>query len=283
MAGVALRKVEDQLNCTICLEMFTDSKTLQCSHVYCRKCLESLVVRNEKGELVLPCPVCRQDTPIPADGVASLRPAFHMNNLLEIRSALQNQGGGPVPESEDGPPGDRELAEAIISREKAEAARIYCSEHPEKGVELYCESCSELICVNCITKGGKHLSHDHELLKEAFKKYRERIGPLLDSLDDHFVTTETALEQLDTRCKEIFIQQENIVADIRNAIKRLHQTLEAREAELISHLDGIIQGKLKGLAIQRDQLETTLAQLASCLDSVRDSLESSNHGEVLKT
>ena len=243
----------------------------------------SLVVRNSKEELVLPCPVCRQDTPIPAGGVASLQPAFHMNRLFEIRNALQQQCDEPVLESEDGPPGDKELAEAIVSWEKAEAARIYCSEHPEKGVELYCESCSELICVYCITKGGKHLNHNHELLGEAFENYKQSIAPLLESLDNHFVTTDTALEQLDARCKEISVQQENNVVDIRNAIKRLHQTLEAREAELISHLDGITRGKLKNLAIQKDRLETTIAQLARCLDAVRDSLESSNHGEVLRT
>ena len=175
MARVALRKVEDQLHCIICLETFKDPKTLQCSHVYCCKCLVSLVVRNSKEELVLPCPVCRKDTPIPAGGVASLQPAFHMNRLFEIRNALQQQGDDPVPENEDGQPGDKELAEAIVSRENAEAARIYCSEHPEKGVELYCECCSELICVNCITKGGKHLSHNHELLGEAFENYKQSI------------------------------------------------------------------------------------------------------------
>ena len=39
----AIKKLEDQLNCSICLDTYTDPKLLQCFHVYCRKCLIKLV------------------------------------------------------------------------------------------------------------------------------------------------------------------------------------------------------------------------------------------------
>ena len=42
------------------------------------------------------------------------------------------------------------------------------------------------------------------------------------------------------------------------------------------------QGKLKGLAVQRDQIETTLAQLCSCLQFMRESLRTGSEGDVLK-
>ena len=35
----ALKKLEEQLNCPICLDTYTDPKLLQCNHVFCRKCL----------------------------------------------------------------------------------------------------------------------------------------------------------------------------------------------------------------------------------------------------
>ena len=41
------------------------------------------------------------------------------------------------------------------------------------------------------------------------------------------------------------------------------------------------QVKLKGLAAQRDQIETTLAQLQSCLHFMRESLRTDNEGDVL--
>ena len=84
MAQDLLKKFEDQLNCPICLDTYTDPKQLQCNHVYCQQCLVRLVVRDQQGQLSLTCPNCRQVTPVPASGVRGLQPAFRVNQLLEI-------------------------------------------------------------------------------------------------------------------------------------------------------------------------------------------------------
>ena len=51
--------------------------------------------------------------------------------------------------------------------------------------------------------------------------------------------------------------------------------------ELISQLDEITQSKLKGLAAQKDQIETTLAQLCSCLHFMRESLKADSKVDAL--
>ena len=84
MADKALKNLEDHLNCAICLGTYTEPKVLQCHHVYCKKCLMRLVVRGQQGQFILTCPKCRQDTPIPANGVGSLQSAFEVNHFLEI-------------------------------------------------------------------------------------------------------------------------------------------------------------------------------------------------------
>ena len=89
MAEEALKKLEEQLNCSICLDIFTDPKLLQCFHVYCRQCLVPLVDRDQQGHLGLSCPTCRRVTPIPNRGVAGLQPAFHINHLLELHESFQ--------------------------------------------------------------------------------------------------------------------------------------------------------------------------------------------------
>ena len=89
MAKEAIKKLDEKLKCAICLDTYTDPKLLQCFHIYCRKCLEKLVIRGQQGELSLTCPTCRQaTTPIPANGVRGLQPAFHINRLLEIKKSL---------------------------------------------------------------------------------------------------------------------------------------------------------------------------------------------------
>ncbi len=76
--------MDEQLNCSICLDTCTDPKLLQCFHTYCTKCLIPLV-RGRQGQLILTCPACRKVTPIPPNGVRGLQSAFQINDFIGIR------------------------------------------------------------------------------------------------------------------------------------------------------------------------------------------------------
>ncbi len=88
MAEKVINKLDEQINCSICLDTYTDPKLLQCFHTYCTKCLIPLV-RNRQGQLTLTCPACRQVTPIPPNGVRALQSAFQINDLIGIRDDLK--------------------------------------------------------------------------------------------------------------------------------------------------------------------------------------------------
>ena len=99
-------------------------------------------------------------------------------------------------------------------------------------------------------------------------------------MEKQLTTISKALAQLDTRCGEISDQQAAIEANIHSTFRKIHSILDARKTELIGQLHQITQRKLKDLAVQRDQLETTLARISSCLGFMRDSLKS-NQAEML--
>ncbi len=101
-------------------------------------------------------------------------------------------------------------------------------------------------------------------------------------MEKQLMTISTALAQLDTRYEEITDQEATIEADIHNTLRRLREILYARETSLIDQLHQITQGKLKELAVKKDQLETTQAQLSSNLEFMRESLKTRNWGEVLR-
>ena len=264
MAEEALKKLEEQLNCSICLDTYTDPKLLQCFHVYCRQCLVPLVDRDQQGQLGLSCPTCRQVTPIPDRGVAGLQPAFHINHLLEVQESLQKvENPAATPEG---------VAMPSIR---------FCFEHLEEELRLYCETCGELVCVQCIMKDGKHHDHDCAVLKKAFEKYKEAITSSLDPIEKQATTIEKALAQLDARCGEISDQQAVTEDNIHVTFRRLREVLNVRETELIGRLHELTQEKLKDLADQRYQIATILAQLHSCLHFMRESLRPGNEGDVL--
>ena len=118
-------------------------------------------------------------------------------------------------------------------------------------------------------------------IEQAFRKYKEEISSSLEPMEKQVTIMKKAMVQLDARCGEISDQRTATAINIHVTFRRLQEVLDARETELIGQLDHVTQGKLKGLAVQRDQIETTLAQLCSCLHFMRESLRTGNKGDVL--
>ena len=272
MAEKVVKELEELLNCSFCLDTYTDPKLLQCFHVYCRQCLVPLVDQDQQGQLGLTCPICRQVTPVPERGVAGLQSAFHINRFLEIKESLQR------PENPAAT-----LEEAAPTYVNPVKKASHCFVHEDKELELYCETCGELICMRCALKGGKHHDHSYEDLGQAFRKYKEEISSSLEPMEKQVTIMKKALGQLDARCGEISDQRTATAVNIHGTFRRLQEVLDVRETELIGQLDQVTQGKLKSLAVQRDQIETTLAQLCSCLHFMRESLRTGNEGDVLMT
>ena len=273
MAEKALKKVEDQLDCSVCLETYTDPKLLQCLHVFCRKCLVKLVVKDQQGQLILICPICRQDTPVPANGTAGLQPAFHIIPFLDIAKELKKATADL--------PASAERAKRISTTRTLDRIKVCCPKHNGKEVELYCETCEEPLCWKCIAKGGKHHSHDYDELDKAFEKYKVEMTASLRPMEQQLTTIKKALAQFERRCGEISDQRAAIEADVHKRFRQLREVLDVRETEVISQLHQLTQRKLKSLAVQRDQIETLLARLGSCIGFVRESLETGRQAEVL--
>ena len=254
MAAQVLEVLNEQLKCTICLDTYSDPKVLHCLHAYCRPCLVPLVAREEQGPLGITCPTCRQVTPIPERGVADLPSALHIKPLLDIQESVS------------------------ISTRKSIG---FCCSHAEEEVKLYCEKCSELICFKCAIRGGGHQNHRYKDLNKVFGKCEKEILSSLDPVKEQVSIMKKALEQLKKCSVEISDQREVIERNIHGSFTRLREILIVRETELIGQLHQMTQSKLKSLAVQIDQIETTLAQFNTHIHFVSESLKTGNEGEVV--
>ncbi len=275
MAKKAIKKLDEQLNCSICLDTYTDPKLLQCSHAYCQKCLIKLVVRDQQGQLALTCPNCRHVTPIPPNGVRGLQSAFRINEFLEIRDDLKKVKE-LIPCQEPGLEGDTTSQNASINFSH------HCSDHAGRGLEIFCETCNDLVCYKCVAKNGKHHDHDYDPLDEVFEKYKGEITCSLEPVKNQLKIIHKALEQLDTRYREISDQGVTIEANIHDTIRKFHGILDIRKKELIDQLHQLIQRKLNYIVPQRVQMETIQAQLSSFINSIDERLMTGNHAETIK-
>ena len=315
VAEQALKKVADQLTCAICLEDYKDPKLLQCFHVYCKECLERLVLRDQQG-LSLRCPSCRRSTLLPPSSISGLQPAFHVHHWFEIRDALvkvKKVKGPQKTQCEKCSENDatnfcRDCGQFIcracskihqtwaelsthevisLDRLEGDVTQLvpptkkvtYCSKHPTKESDLYCETCEELICRDCIVR--VHRDHQYDLTTDAYPKHKNVITDHLQPVKQQLGVVNEAIESLDTRRQQISDQRMAIEADIHKTIKRLQEALEERKMELIGQLDQLTQQKMKSLAAQRDEFELVQTRLSSCLHFVSESLRTGSQAEIL--
>ena len=128
-----------------------------------------LVAQDQRGQLSLTCPNCRQVTPVPDTGVSGLQSAFHINHLLEIVEEHKKEKDTAIAETTEG------VATGVALQQQSS----HCTEHLDEELKLYCETCSKVICYKCISKWGKHHSHHYESISDAFEKYKEEISTFL--------------------------------------------------------------------------------------------------------
>ena len=249
--AAAVKKLEDQLNCPVCLDTFTDPKQLQCNHIYCQLCLRKLVERDQQGQLILTCPNCRQVTPVPANGVAGLQPAFQTNRLLDI----------------------------LKEHKKAKEGALYCADHQERELELYCESCEQLICVQCVAT--EHKGHQCSLVKDVLEKCKKEIKASLTPAEKLLSTVSKASKQVKSQKERIVDQQATLEAKIRRDSQQLINIITARTNEHVSKLRRIAKEKSRDLDSQGEQLDTIGTQLSSYVEMVLETLTTGIPAKIL--
>jgi tripartite motif-containing protein 2/3 len=158
----------------------------------------------------------------------------------------------------------------------------HCTEHVDEEFKLYCETCSDVICYKCIMRGSKHHSHDYESIDDAFEKYKEEISAYFEPMGKQLARIDQALTGIEACSAEVTVQQDSLETSIEEAVMELHKELETRKTKLLDRVQVVSRGKQKSLAAQKDQIETTQAQLHSCEGFVRESIKTERQGEVLK-
>ena len=249
-------KLEEQLTCPVCLDLYTNPKTLPCLHSFCQKCLERLSQEREaRGDTYyLSCPTCRQRTKVPREGVGAFLVAFNINNLKEISQSLRNKVSDPQ--------------------------QVTCNDH-DKPLEVFCETCKIVICLHC--KYRTHKGHEHDLILDCYPKHYQMLRDSLQPVKEKKQALKKILSDLAKRQSQIREKREGVLKEIHQMVEEMMNVLLQSERKLTEQVKSVTDAKLQVLSGQTQSVQTSLSLLEDVEDYVEQSLKTGNHQQVLSS
>ena len=139
----------DLLQCSICLESFTNPKMLQCGHTFCQECLQQHHNASQEDRrrpsASISCPTCRKPTPIPPNGIAGLLHDFKVSQMEEVlRKGKQ------------------------CNRRSTNTCTPCASQNKTVGAKVYCVSCDANYCKGCLRKHSANpVFKDHTVVDRS--------------------------------------------------------------------------------------------------------------------
>ena len=125
-----LRNLKERVTCSICLDTYTEPKTITCLHTFCCECLQRHPLTTQR-EGKFRCPECQAKVGVP-ERFDQLPTGFLQNSLLGIL-AVQKSGDG---------------------------SEISCGSCRKKSAETsFCFNCGKFMCPDCVNA--------HELLRNV--------------------------------------------------------------------------------------------------------------------
>uniref|UniRef100_A0A3B3ZUR2 Tripartite motif containing 35-28 n=1 Tax=Periophthalmus magnuspinnatus TaxID=409849 RepID=A0A3B3ZUR2_9GOBI len=182
-------RLEEDLTCYICHDLFKDPLVLFCSHSFCKECLENWW----KDKPIKTCPVCKRRSSKEAPLNLSLR------NLVEQRE----------------------------QREQSAAEPPLCTLHSEK-LRLFCLDHQQPVCLVC-KDSKDHIDHSFIPIEELAEDLREQLRTSIKPLQDKLQALTGRKQQFEDAAAYITVQAQHTEAQIREQFKKMHQFLLEEE------------------------------------------------------
>ncbi|XP_040191601.1 E3 ubiquitin-protein ligase TRIM39-like [Rana temporaria] len=280
MASADLRK---ELECSICLSIYTDPVTLKCGHNFCRDCIcRVLDTLEESGGFS--CPECREEF--------QDRPALHRNvtlrniveNLLPTQPDQEKSGvfcthciHTPVPAvisclmceaslCDDHLRVHSKSPEHVLCDLTTSLENRKCSVH-KKILGYYCTEDSSCICVSC-GLAGEHRGHQVETLDEASEKKKKKLRNVLQELMNEREEMEKRVQSLQERRRKVQGKADDETERVTVLFRNLRRRLGDLEKRVLSEISVQTKQSFLSLSDMIQQLEIKKEELSRKMEDI---------------
>ncbi|XP_073480896.1 E3 ubiquitin/ISG15 ligase TRIM25-like [Aquarana catesbeiana] len=250
---MAFSDARKELDCSICLNIYTNPVTLRCGHNFCQDCIEG-VLYTQKVSGVYCCPECREEF--------QERPKLSRNitlcNIMEsVRSTEPEKEEkesqifcmycihSPMPAVKSCLHCEASLCDDhlrvhskspqhVLSDLTTPQKNRKCSVH-EKILEYYCTEDSACLCGSCRLHGD-HQEHQVEALEEAFEKRKENLTNALQRLVKKREEMEESIKSLQKYKRKVQDSAEGVTKRATTIFRGIRRQLDIMERRVLKEI-----------------------------------------------
>ncbi|XP_062242788.1 zinc-binding protein A33-like [Platichthys flesus] len=225
-------RLEEDLCCPVCHDVFRDPVLLSCSHSFCKDCVKTWWKDKEVKE----CPLCKRRSS------KDLPPNLALKNLCETFLQERDQSSSPA----------------------------LCSLHSEK-LRLFCLDHQQPVCLVC-RDSKKHTDHRFRPIDEAAQQHKKQLQETLEPLKKKLQSFERVKLEFEQTAEHIKVQAGLTETQIKEQFKKLHQFLEEEEEARMAALREEEEQKSRMMKEKIESLSRDITFLSDTIRTTEDEL-----------
>ena len=219
-SDIAVSKMQEELSCSICFNIFNEPKVLDCQHIYCMQCLDKLV----DNQATIKCPECRQFTTVPQGGLTNLKSNPHLKSMIEICKEVMEKG-------------------ISISM---------CKAHEGERLNFFCVTCETSVCRDCLIIKHPRSEHEIEEFKDIVKLRKVEMTKKIDRVIEEVQKSNAnkKLGEIEAQIRSAQILAENKIDD---HAREIIAAVEAKRHEMKEQIQEASQQHLKNIQEEKNR------------------------------
>ena len=164
---------------------------------------------------------------------------------------------------------------------------MYCNEHSGKKLKVYCETCDQLICRDCMD--FKHVKQGHScvLVKDVADNYKEILDSNNKAMENALTEGNVFLQELTLATQRLDHQAENTKSQIvqRKELvkKQVSQMLDQKADTLLKKVDEIHKGKREDLARQAEETNQYVENIKTSVQFSKKLVDQGTEEEIISS
>ena len=310
-----LQNLKKHVECSICLDNFTEPKTIACLHTFCCECLKKHVLMTQRDGQFR-CPECQTQITIPEGNLFDQLPtSFLHNSLLSLLTVQQSGDRGEIScglckeKSADASycfECEKFLCSHCVNahelfRDAAFAGhkvtlvkqfqagdyeallkrKAFCTEkyHEKEVTRFYCRVCHTCICQICFNMN--HKTHEIELLETAADEERAKILAGVESMKQKHQTCRDIIRQFEETAANLEANIAIAKRQVSQSAEQMIASIHEREREAITTLENTYLSRMQKLDAVKKQVQQLERQIKQAAEFATELAKRSSSANII--